>query len=92
MNNLYLIPPVSGEISAGFMVDKDHFGVDVLAPRNTPVKSILDGFVISSDWTLETGNTIGIQHDHDMISFYKHNSQLLKSMGIRFVLGRPWQL
>ena len=78
---LYFIPPVSGEISAGFMIDENHYGVDVLAPKNTPVKAVMDGYVISSDWTLETGNTIGIQHDNKMISFYKHNSQLLKSTG-----------
>ena len=45
---LYFIPPVSGEISAGFMMEDKHFGVDVLAPKNTPIKAVLDGFVISS--------------------------------------------
>ncbi len=81
ITQLYFIPPVSGEISAGFMMKDKHYGVDVLAPKNTPIKAVLDGYVISSDWTLETGNTLGIQHDNKMISFYKHNSQLLKSIG-----------
>lgn len=81
ISQLYFVPPVSGEISAGYLASEKHYGVDILAPKNTPVKAILDGFVISSDWTLETGNTLGIQHDHNLISFYKHNSQLLKSIG-----------
>ena len=78
---IYFVPPVNGEISAPFMPDKEHFGVDVLAPKNTPVRATMDGYVITSDWTLETGYTIGIQHDNNLISFYKHNSVLLKKVG-----------
>lgn len=78
---IYFIPPVNGEISAPFAPDKGHLGVDVLAPKNTPVKTALDGFVFISDWTLETGNTIGIQHENNIITFYKHNSSLLKKAG-----------
>ncbi len=78
---LYFIPPISGEISAGFELEKKHFGVDVLAPKNTPVKAVLDGIIISSDWTLETGHTIGIQHGDNLLSFYKHNSSNLKKVG-----------
>jgi murein DD-endopeptidase MepM/ murein hydrolase activator NlpD len=37
--------------------------------------------VFFSDWTLETGNTIGIQHGNNIVSFYKHNSVLLKKSG-----------
>lgn len=77
----YLIPPISGVISNGFDLDKDHLGVDILAPKDTPVKAIWDGHVITADWTLETGYTIGIQHSNDIVSFYKHNSTLLKRTG-----------
>jgi len=81
LEQLFLVPPVSGELSAGFALDKQHFGVDIMAPKNTPVKSVLDGFVIMSDWSLKTGNTVGIQHENDLVSFYKHNSMLLKREG-----------
>jgi murein DD-endopeptidase MepM/ murein hydrolase activator NlpD len=81
IEQMYFVPPVTGTISAGFMPGKQHFGVDVLAPRNTPVKAALDGYVILSDWTLETGHTIGIQHENNLLSFYKHNSALLKKVG-----------
>ncbi len=81
LHNLYLIPPVTGSLSSTFNAEIGHFGVDILAPKDTPVKSILDGYVITSDWTLETGNTIGIQHRNDLVTFYKHNAVLLKKVG-----------
>lgn len=81
LEQLFFTPPLTGEISAGFMREKKHFGVDILAPNNTPIKSVMDGWVIASDWTLETGHTIGIQHNNNLISFYKHNSVLLKEIG-----------
>ena len=37
--------------------------------------------VIISHWAYETGYVIGVQHNNDYISFYKHNSVLLKSVG-----------
>ncbi len=76
-----LTPPINGSISAQFMPNKAHYGVDVIAPKNTPVKAVMDGFVISADWTIDTGNTIGIQHADGYVSFYKHNSSLLKKSG-----------
>jgi murein DD-endopeptidase MepM/ murein hydrolase activator NlpD len=87
LEQLYFSPPINGEISAGFQPNKDHYGVDIIAPRNTPIKAVMDGVVIQSDWTLETGNTIGIQHANNIITFYKHNSPLLKQEGARVKAG-----
>ncbi len=81
LEQMYFIPPVTGVISESYAIDKKHLGVDVMAPKNTPVKAALDGYVFASDWTLETGNTIGIQHANNIITFYKHNSALLKKAG-----------
>lgn len=81
LEQMYFTSPLSGEISARFLETKDHFGTDIVAPKNTPVKAVMDGHVISSDWTLATGNTIGIQHTNDIITWYKHNSSLLKKAG-----------
>ncbi|MBK8505637.1 MAG: M23 family metallopeptidase [Saprospiraceae bacterium] len=75
------MPPITGSISLEFDPQKDHFGIDINAAPNTAIKAIMSGFIIFSGWTLETGNTIGIQHDQNLISFYKHNSSLLKSTG-----------
>ena len=81
LEQLFFVPPITGRMSEGFMADKKHYGVDILAPKNTPVKAVMDGYVITSDWTLETGNTIGIQHANNIVTFYKHNSALLKKTG-----------
>ena len=81
IEQMYLVPPVNGTVSQEFFPEKNHLGVDINAPSNTPVKATLSGYIIYSGWTLETGNTIGIQHEGNLISFYKHNSALLKKTG-----------
>lgn len=81
LEQILFTAPVKGEISAGFDLVKKHYGVDIIAPRNTPIKAAREGFVFFADWTLETGNTIGISHDHNVVTFYKHNSMLLKKTG-----------
>ena len=88
LKQLYFIPPISGgTISEPYGPDNKHYGIDLMAPKNTPIKAIMDGFVFTSDWTLETGNTIGIQHANNLISFYKHNSVLLKESGSQIKAG-----
>jgi murein DD-endopeptidase MepM/ murein hydrolase activator NlpD len=81
LGQYYLLPPMNGPISSSFDPKIKHYGVDILGPKNTAVKAIMDGYVISSDWTLESGNTIAIQHSNNIVSFYKHNSSLLKKAG-----------
>ncbi|SNS08739.1 Peptidase family M23 [Belliella buryatensis] len=77
----YFFPPIKGVVVAVFEPNANHFGVDIVALENEPVKAIADGTVIMSSWTLETGYVIGIQHSNELVSFYKHNSVLLKSVG-----------
>lgn len=81
LESMYLISPLVGSISRSFSLKDKHYGTDLVAPKNTPVRAVADGFVISSDWTLETGNTIAIQHLNNVVSFYKHNSSILKKVG-----------
>lgn len=81
LNESNVMSPVDGVISSSFQPEIRHFGIDILAPKNSPVRSIMDGFVFHSGWDLETGYTIGIQHSGNILSFYKHNSILLKEKG-----------
>ena len=76
-----LVPPVDGLISSNFEPELKHYGVDILAPKNTPIRAIMDGFVFNSGWDVETGYSVGIQHEGNILSFYKHNSVLLKEKG-----------
>lgn len=79
--------PLRGSQGAAFGPDREHFGVDIIAPENSPVKAVLPGVVIQSDWTLENGHTIAIQHANNIISVYKHNSALLKRTGTQVKTG-----
>lgn len=81
LGQLFFMPPVSGEIISGFDLQKSHFGIDVVAPKNTAIKSAADGVVISAGYTVETGYSIAIQHPNNVITMYKHNSVLLKPAG-----------
>ncbi|MEZ4920150.1 MAG: M23 family metallopeptidase [Saprospiraceae bacterium] len=81
LEQLFFIPPVSGETTATFNPEKDHLGIDVSAPRNTAVKAASDGVVITAGYTVETGHSIAIQHPNNVITMYKHNSVLLKKAG-----------
>jgi murein DD-endopeptidase MepM/ murein hydrolase activator NlpD len=87
LGSLFFVPPVSGTISSGYLDVKSHFGVDVLAAKSTPIKSIMNGMVVFSDWTMEAGNSIVIQHENNIVSVYKHNSELLKKSGDKVQSG-----
>tara|TARA_B100001564_G_scaffold359579_1_gene381921 strand:+ start:71 stop:931 length:861 start_codon:yes stop_codon:yes gene_type:complete len=74
-------PPVFGYVSDTFDFQKKHFAVDLVAKKNSKVSSVLAGTVVVSDWSSEVGYVIGIQHKNNYLSFYKHNSILLKRVG-----------
>ncbi|EMY80221.1 lipoprotein metalloendopeptidase, NlpD precursor [Psychroflexus gondwanensis ACAM 44] len=79
--NFTLFPPVSGQISEEYNAEAKHYAVDIVTEKDEPVKATLDGTVIFSEWSVETGYVIIIEHSHGLISVYKHNNSLLKSQG-----------
>jgi murein DD-endopeptidase MepM/ murein hydrolase activator NlpD len=85
--SFHFFTPVKGLITNNYKPDEDHYGVDIVCAPNELVKAVLEGTVILSSWTLETGYIIEIQHDNNIISVYKHNSQLLKKVGNRVKVG-----
>lgn len=87
IEGLHFFSPVSGMITDGYNKAKGHPYVDVAAPAGTPVCAVLDGTVISAGWNDETGYTIEIQHDHNLVSVYKHNEQLTKKTGEKVQAG-----
>ncbi len=76
-----LFPPITGSVTQAYNPKEKHFAVDIVAPKNTPVKAVADGTVIFSGWTAETGYTIIIEHPFDLISVYKHNASITKDQG-----------
>ncbi|WP_372949627.1 M23 family metallopeptidase [Mariniphaga sp.] len=87
LSQIYFFVPVKGVITNKFKSTQDHFGVDLVSEPNARISAIMDGTVIFSGWTIETGYVIYIQHDAELISVYKHNSELLKNMGDRVKAG-----
>lgn len=81
--------PLKGIITNEFDLAKQHYGIDVVSKQNEAVKATLDGTVIFAGWTVETGYVISIQHSGKFISFYKHNSVLLKQQGSIVKAGEP---
>ncbi|MFM9985455.1 MAG: M23 family metallopeptidase [Flavobacteriales bacterium] len=82
-----LFKPVNGTVSNGFNPQTGHYGVDLVAPKEDPVKAVLDGTVIVASFTADGGNVIQIQHANNFISVYKHNSVLLKKTGDQVKAG-----
>lgn len=87
LDQLAFTPPVRGSVSAKYDPATDHNGIDIVAAKDTPILAAMAGIVVSADWTLETGNSIIIQHPNDIITAYKHNSSLLKKIGDRVAAG-----
>ena len=81
VNGLIFYRPTRGMISDHFNAEKKHFGTDIAANPNESVLATLDGTVILSTYTAETGYLIEVQHNQDFVSVYKHCGSLLKREG-----------
>jgi len=87
ISQIHFFVPVNGVVTDHFNSSPDHFGIDLVSEPNARISAVLGGAVIFSGWTLETGYVIYIQHEADIISVYKHNSELLKSTGDKVNAG-----
>jgi murein DD-endopeptidase MepM/ murein hydrolase activator NlpD len=87
--SLHFFPPVKGIVSGKYDLRTKHFGTDIATKQKSPVLAALDGTVIFTGWTMETGYVIEIQHNNNLVSVYKHNSALLKEAGELVRAGEP---
>ena len=87
INSFFFFTPVKGIVTNIFNTKEKHYGVDVAAAPNEAIKATLDGTVVLATWTTETGYVIGIQHNNNLFSLYKHNSALLKKAGTSVKAG-----
>ena len=81
LENILFFSPIKGVITNSFDRKEEHFGTDIVAKEDEPIKCVFDGVVVISHWTSETGYVIGVQHANGVFSLYKHNSILFKSVG-----------
>ena len=83
------MPPVEGEVSSPWDPVIGHWGLDLVAPANTPVKAVGDGAVLFAGFTSGGGHTVMIQHEDNRVSVYMHNSRTLVSSGDQVSQGEP---
>lgn len=87
--------PVEGTISSPFgatryvngVLNNRHSGIDIAAPRGTPVKATADGIVKLAANLLSTGNTIIIDHGWYISSSYSHLDSMNVNVGEKIKKG-----
>lgn len=78
---MHFFPPVKGIISARYDIRTKHYGTDIVTNPKAIVSAALDGTVIFTGWTMETGYVIELQHSNNIVTIYKHNASLLRETG-----------
>ncbi len=91
IEGMHFFTPLQGVISQPY--DKAlHPYVEISAPANSVVMSVLDGTVVSAEWSDEYQYSIIIQHDDGIISIYRRSQKLLHSAGEKVDAGSPLAL
>jgi murein DD-endopeptidase MepM/ murein hydrolase activator NlpD len=89
LSGMHFFPPVKGIVSGKYDVRTKHFGTDIVTKPKALVSSALDGTIIFTGWTMETGYVIEIQHTNNIVTIYKHNASLLMETGDLVRAGEP---
>ena len=79
--------PLKGTLKESFQPTGSHSYVEISAPSGTSVAAVLDGRIVSADWSELEGCTVRIQHDNDVTAIYRHAGKLLKSVGEQVKAG-----
>lgn len=78
--SLDLLPPAQGVVTSQFDPRNGAFGVR-LKISTTTISAVKDGTVVANYWSPDEGYVITIQHADNLLSTYKHNTMLQKSIG-----------
>lgn len=87
--------PVRGFVSSNYGprldpftgLQRRHVGVDIVAPKGTPVKAPADGIVTYTTLDPTLGNMVVIDHGYGVITRYGHNDSTLVREGQRVKRG-----
>ncbi len=86
-------PVEAWQITIGFVHTgdprTDHLGIDILAPRKTPVVAAGDGIVTYAGTDRDLGNLVVIDHGNGWETHYGHNESLLVGYGATVRKGQP---
>lgn len=81
ISTMIFVAPIKGMVSDTFAPTRAHYGTDVVAPKGSLIKATQKGTVLVATWSADTGHMLAIQHENNVVSFYKHNASLLKKTG-----------
>lgn len=73
--------PIRGTLSQEYSAEDGHFGIDIAARAGTPFHALADGAVIHTDWSINYGHVLYLQHSDGIITVYKHGSRIFKEQG-----------
>lgn len=84
-----MLPQVSGKITSRFGLRLDpidgkvrnHAGVDIAVPEQTPVRPAAEGKVVFSGYSNGYGNCVILDHGNGYTTLYGHNAQNLVKTG-----------
>ena len=88
LQNLFR-PILNCKVSNPYNVNKQHYGIDLVAEEEETVYAAADGFIIMAEYHEDNGYVIGISSRDDVLTFYKHNSALYKKLGDFVSAGTP---
>lgn len=75
--------PMEGIISERFDAKSGLFGIRMASSPESQVMAIAPGTVLAVDWLPESGYSIAIQHDNNIVSVYRNLSGAIVSKGQR---------
>jgi lipoprotein NlpD len=78
--SLFFLEPVNGVVTEEFIPSKGHMGIDYGVKSGSPVFASAGGLITFSNYTIDAGFTLIIQHDQNYITLYQHCSSLLKKV------------
>ena len=79
--NIVFIAPASGSITKHFAPNQDNLGITIVCPHNTPVLAPQDGHIILTDYNINNGYTIIIQHADGYLSIFHQLGTKLCNIG-----------
>jgi hypothetical protein len=88
LSKVNFFPPASGMVTNKFNASSGHFGTDVVGAKNSHISATLRGTVIFAEWTISTGYVVELQHENNLVSIYKHNSDILVKPGEKVDAGK----
>ena len=77
-----------GRSSPGGIGSTNHKGIDIAAPKGTPVYASDGGTVTYAGWMSGYGYLVRIDHGNGYVTYYGHNSSLLVSVGQHVYKGQ----